>query len=349
MLGDRLLRLFSSDLAIDLGTANSLVFGRHRGIVLNEPSIIAIRTTDNTVIAVGHEAKAMLGRTPEHITALRPLKDGVIADFDVTQRMLQYFIERARKISTGRRHPWVLDRPRMVVGVPSGITQVEKRAVRDAALQAGAREVYRIEEPTAPAIGAGLPIHEPGGHLTVHLGGTTEVAVISMSGTVYCNSVRIAGDEMDEAIIQHIRKQYRLLVGERRAEEIKIALGSAHPDALDRCSIEVKGRNLVDGVPKTLVVTDEEIREALREPIMTIVETVRSCLERTPPELAADIIEKGVVLTGGGALLRGIDWLLRHVTQLPVRVAEDPLSCVARGAGKALDDLELLKKVAIPP
>jgi rod shape-determining protein MreB and related proteins len=346
MLVDRLLGLFSSDLAIDLGTANTLVFVRHQGIVLNEPSIIAIRKTDNTVIGVGHEAKAMLGRTPENIMAIRPLKDGVIADFDVTERMLQYFIERARKIS-GRRRGW-FDRPRVVVGVPSGITQVEKRAVRDAALQAGAREVYLIEEPTAAAIGAGLPIHEPGGHLIVDIGGgTTEVAVISMSGTVYCNSVRIAGDEMDEAIIQHIRKHYRLLVGERRAEEIKIALGSAHPDALERCSIEVKGRDLVDGVPKTLVVTDEEIREALREPIMTIVETVRTCLERTPPELAADIIEKGVVLTGGGALLRGIDWLLQHVTQLPVRVADDPLSCAARGAGMALDDIELLKKVAI--
>ncbi|OLD39417.1 MAG: rod shape-determining protein [Candidatus Rokubacteria bacterium 13_1_40CM_2_68_8] len=347
MLADRLFGLFSSDLAIDLGTANTLVFVRHQGIVLNEPSIIAIRKTDNTVIGVGHEAKAMLGRTPENIMAIRPLKDGVIADFDVTERMLQYFIERARKIS-GRRRGWFLDRPRVVVGVPSGITQVEKRAVRDAALQAGAREVYLIEEPTAAAIGAGLPIHEPGGHLIVDIGGgTTEVAVISMSGTVYCNSVRIAGDEMDEAIIQHIRKHYRLLVGERRAEEIKIALGSAHPDALERCSIEVKGRDLVDGVPKTLVVTDEEIREALREPIMTIVETVRTCLERTPPELAADIIEKGVVLTGGGALLRGIDWLLQHVTQLPVRVADDPLSCAARGAGMALDDIELLKKVAI--
>ncbi len=323
MLGARLLGLFSSDLAIDLGTANTLVFVRHQGIVLNEPSIIAIRKNDNTVIAVGHEAKAMLGRTPDNIMALRPLKDGVIADFDVTERMLQYFIERARKISTGRRRGWFLDRPRVVVGVPSGITQVEKRAVRDAALQAGAREVYLIEEPTAAAIGAGLPIHEPGGHLIVDIGGgTTEVAVISMSGTVYCNSVRIAGDEMDEAIIQHIRKHYRLLVGERRAEEIKIALGSAHPDAIDRCSIEVKGRE--------------------------IVETVRTCLERTPPELAADIIEKGVVLTGGGALLRGIAGLLQHVTQLPVRVADDPLSCAARGAGKALDDFELLKKVAIP-
>ena len=349
MLSDRLFGLFSSDLAIDLGTANTLVFVQGRGIVLNEPSIIAIRRTDNEVIGVGHEAKAMLGRTPEHIQALRPLKDGVIADFDVTERMLQYFIERARQISSGRKRAWVLDRPRVVVGVPSGITQVEKRAVRDAALQAGARDVYLIEEPTAAAIGAGLPIHEPGGHLVVDIGGgTTEVAVISMSGTVYCNSVRIAGDEMDEAIIQHIRKHYRLLVGERRAEEIKIALGSAHPEALERSSIEVKGRDLVDGVPKTLVITDEEIREALREPVMTIVETVRTCLERTPPELAADIVETGVVLTGGGALLRGLDRLLQNLTQLPVRVAEDPLTCAVRGAGKALDDLPLLRKVAIP-
>ncbi len=349
MLYDRLFGLFSSDLAIDLGTANTLVFVQGRGIVLNEPSIIAIRRTDNEVIGVGHEAKAMLGRTPENIQALRPLKDGVIADFDVTERMLQYFIERARQISSGRKRSWVLDRPRVIVGVPSGITQVEKRAVRDAALEAGARDVYLIEEPTAAAIGAGLPIHEPGGHLVVDIGGgTTEVAVISMTGTVYCNSVRIAGDEMDEAIIQHIRKHYRLLVGERRAEEIKLALGSAHPEAVARSSIEVKGRDLVDGVPKTLVITDEEIREALREPVMTIVETVRTCLERTPPELAADIIEKGVVLTGGGALLRGLDRLLQHVTQLPVRVADDPLTCAARGAGRVLDDLALLKKIAIP-
>ena len=349
MLSDRLFGLFSSDLAIDLGTANTLVFVQGRGIVLNEPSIIAIRRTDNEVIGVGHEAKAMLGRTPENIQALRPLKDGVIADFDVTERMLQYFIERARQISSGRKRAWVLDRPRVIVGVPSGITQVEKRAGRDAALEAGARDVYLIEEPTAAAIGAGLPIHEPGGHLVIDIGGgTTEVAVISMTGTVYCNSVRIAGDEMDEAIIQHIRKHYRLLVGERRAEEIKLALGSAHPEAVARSSIEVKGRDLVDGVPKTLVITDEEIREALREPVMTIVETVRTCLERTPPELAADIIEKGVVLTGGGALLRGLDRLLQHVTQLPVRVADDPLTCAARGAGRVLDDLALLKKVAIP-
>ncbi len=297
----------------------------------------------------GREAKAMLGRTPESILAIRPLKDGVIADFDITQKMLRYFISAARRVSTGRRRGWGLERPRVVIGIPSGITQVEKRAVRDAALQARAREVYLIEEPTAAAIGAGLPIHEPGGHLVVDIGGgTTEVAVISMSGTVYCNSVRIAGDEMDEAIIQHIRKHYRLLVGERRAEEIKIALGSAHPQPGEQRTIEVKGRDLVDGVTKTIVITDEEVREALREPVMTIVETVRTCLERTPPELAADIVETGVVLTGGGALLRGLDRLLQHLTHLPVRVAEDPLTCAARGVGKALDDLGLLKKVAIP-
>src|SRR3989441_4909622 len=349
MLGARLLGLFSSDLAIDLGTANTLVFVRGRGIVLNEPSIIAIRKTDNTVIAVGHEAKAMLGRTPESIMALRPLKDGVIADFDVTERMLQYFIERARKISTERSHAWFLDRPRVVVGVPSGITQVEKRAVRDAVLQAGAREVYLIEEPTAAAIGAGLPIHEPGGNLIVDVGGgTTEVAVISMSGTGYCNSVRIAGDEMDEGIVQFIKKHYNLLVGERRAEEIKIALGSAYPVGGERRTMGGNGRDLIDGIPKTNVITDDEIREALREPVMTIVETVRTCLERTPPELAADIIEKGVVLTGGGALLRGLAGLIQSVTQLPVHVAEDPLSCAVRGAGMALDDFKLLRKVAIP-
>src|SRR5207249_2339269 len=268
---------------------------------------------------------------------------------DITQKMLRYFISTARQVSSGRRLGSGLERPRVVIGVPSGITQVEKRAVRDAALQAHAREVYLIEEPTAAAIGAGLPIHEPGGHLVVDIGGgTTEVAVISMSGTVYCNSVRIAGDEMDEAIIQHVRKHYRLLIGERRAEEIKIAVGSAHPVPGEHRTIEVKGRDLVDGVPKTIVVTDEEVREALREPVMTIVETVRTCLERTPPELAADIVETGVMLTGGGALLRGLDRLLQNLTQLPVRVAEDPLTCAVRGAGKALDDLPLLRKVAIP-
>src|SRR5437762_5730854 len=347
MLAEQVLGFFSTDLAIDLATANTLVFVRGQGIGPNEPSIIAIRRADRAVIGVRREAKAMLGRTPESILAIRPLKDGVIADFDITQKMLRYFISAARRVSTGRT--WGLERPRVVIGVPSGITQVEKRAVRDAALQARAREVYLIEEPTAAAIGAGLPIHEPGGHLVVDIGGgATEVAGISMSGPVYCHSGRIAGDEMGEAVIQAVRKPYRLLVGERRAEEIKIALGSAHPAAMDRCSIEVKGRDLVDGVPKTLVVTDEEIREALREPVMTIVETVRTCLERTPPELAADIIEKGVVLTGGGALLRGLAGLLQSVTQLPVHVAEDPLSCAVRGAGMALDDIKLLRKVAIP-
>ncbi len=349
MLADGLYNLFSTDLAIDLGTANTLVFARHKGIVVNEPSIIAIRREDHEVIGVGHEAKAMLGRTPDTILAIRPLKDGVIADFDVTEQMLKYFIARARQISTGRRWTWGLERPRVVIGIPSGITQVEQRAVRDAALQAGAREVYLMEEPTAAAIGAGLEIHEPGGNLVVDIGGgTTEVAVISLSGTVYCNSVRIAGDEMDEAIIQHIRKHYKLLVGERRAEAIKIALGAACALPGEKRTLEVKGRDLVDGVPKTIVITAEEIGEALHEPVATIVETVLTCLERTPPELAADIVEKGIVLTGGGALLRGLDTLLHDVTRLPVRVADDPLSCAARGTGKALDDLDLLRRVAIP-
>ena len=329
-------------IGIDLGTANVLVYVKGRGIVITEPSVVAV-SDDNRIVAVGEEAREMIGRTPGNIQAIRPMKDGVIADYVITEAMLRFFIAKATKGRIG------FNRPEVMISVPAGVTSVEKRAVRDAALQAGARDVYLIEEPTAAAIGAGLPIHEPGGHLIVDIGGgTTEVAVISMSGTVYCNSVRIAGDEMDEAIIQHIRKHYRLLVGERRAEEIKIALGSAHPEAVERSSIEVKGRDLVDGVPKTLVITDEEIREALREPVMTIVETVRTCLERTPPELAADIIEKGVVLTGGGALLRGLDRLLQHVTQLPVRVADDPLTCAARGAGHALDDVALLKKVAIP-
>ncbi|OLD31244.1 MAG: rod shape-determining protein [Candidatus Rokubacteria bacterium 13_1_40CM_2_68_13] len=320
--------MFSNDLAVDLGTANTLVYVRGEGIVLNEPSIVAIHQADHSVLAVGHEAKAMLGRTPGNIVAIRPLKDGVIADFDVTEKMLHYFINKVHRRRT-------LVRPRIVVGVPSGITQVEKRAVRDSAMQAGAREVYLIEEPMAAAIGAGLPIQEPGGNMIVDIGGgTTEVAVISLSGIVYSKSVRIAGDEMDEAI--------------RRAEEIKINLGSAYPMGGERRTMEVKGRDLIDGIPKTIVITDEEIREALREPVMTIVETVRTCLERTPPELAADIVDKGIVITGGGALLRGLDHLLRQETNLPVTPGDDPLSCVALGVGKVLDELELLKKVAIP-
>jgi rod shape-determining protein MreB len=333
---------FSNDMAIDLGTANTLVYVKSEGIVLNEPSIVAIHQADNTVLAVGKEAKAMLGRTPGNIVAIRPLKDGVIADFDVTEKMLGYFIRRVHK----RR---ALVRPRIVIGVPSGITQVEKRAVRDSAMQAGAREVYLIEEPMAAAIGAGMPITEPGGNMVVDIGGgTTEVAVISLSGIVYSRSVRIAGDEMDEAIVQYIRKNYNLLVGERRAEEIKIRLGSAYPMGGERKTMEVKGRDLIDGIPKTIVIGDDEIREALREPIMTIVDAVRTALERTPPELAADIVDKGIVLTGGGALLKGLDLLLRQETNLPITVAEDPLSCVALGTGKVLDELDLLKKVAIP-
>jgi rod shape-determining protein MreB and related proteins len=333
---------FSNDMAIDLGTANTLVYVKGEGIVLNEPSIVAIHHADNTVLAVGKEAKAMLGRTPGNIVAIRPLKDGVIADFDVTEKMLGYFIRRVHK----RR---ALVRPRIVIGVPSGITQVEKRAVRDSAMQAGAREVYLIEEPMAAAIGAGMPITEAGGNMVVDIGGgTTEVAVISLAGIVYSRSVRIAGDEMDEAIVQYIRKNYNLLVGERRAEEIKIKLGSAYPMGGERRTVEVKGRDLIDGIPKTIVIGDDEIREALREPIMTIVDSVRTALERTPPELAADIVDKGIVLTGGGALLKGLDLLLRQETNLPITVAEDPLSCVALGTGKVLDELDLLKKVAIP-
>jgi rod shape-determining protein MreB len=341
MLISLLAGLFSNDLAIDLGTANTLVYVRGEGIVMNEPSIVAIHQADHSVLAVGHEAKAMLGRTPGNITAIRPLKDGVIADFDVTEKMLHYFINKVHRRRT-------LVHPRIVIGVPSGITQVEKRAVRDSAMQAGAREVYLIEEPMAAAIGAGLPIQEPGGNMIVDMGGgTTEVAVISLSGIVYSKSVRIAGDEMDEAIVQYIKKHYNLLVGERRAEEIKIKLGSAYPMGGERMTMEVKGRDLIDGIPKTIVVTDEEIREALREPVMAIVDTVRTCLERTPPELAADIVDRGIMLVGGGSLLREFDQVLRQETKLPILRSEDPFTAVVHGAGKALEDLQLLKEVAL--
>ena len=334
---------FSNDLAIDLGTANTLVFVQGEGIVLNEPSIVAIHEADHSIIAVGREAKAMLGRTPGNIRTIRPLKDGVIADFDITEKMLGYFISRTR-----RWHRTIL-RPRVVVGVPSSITQVERRAVRDAAMHAGARAVYLVEEPIAAAMGAGLPIQEPGGNLIVDIGGgTTEVAVISLTGVIYCQSVRVAGDTMDEAILQYIRKHYNLLIGDRRAEEIKINIGSAYPGEGEPRTMEVKGRDVVDGFPKTFVLTEDEIREALRDAVMTIVETVRTCLERTPPELAADIVDAGIVITGGGGLLRGLDLLLAKETQLPVTVARDPMSCVALGLGRVLDELELLKKVAMP-
>ena len=337
------LRAFSRDLAIDLGTANTLVFVRGEGVVLREPSIVAIDETDRSVIAVGSEAKAMLGRTPPHIRVVQPLKDGVIADFEITERMLSYLIAKTQR--------WLRTvlKPRVVIGVPSGITQVERRAVRDSAQHAGAHDVFLVEEPVAAAIGAGLPVQDPGGNLIVDVGGgTTEVAVISLAGVIFCTSVRVAGDQMDEAILQHVRKHYNLLIGGRQAEELKIAFGSAWPDESEPRSMEVKGRDLADGIPKTIVLGEEEVREALRECVMTIIETVRTCLERTPPELAADIVDAGIVLSGGGALLRGLDRLLSQETRLPVKIAADPTSCVVLGLGRALDELDLLQRVAGP-
>jgi rod shape-determining protein MreB len=335
-----LMSFLADDLAVDLGTANTLVNVRGQGIVLNEPSIVALK--DGLVLAAGHEAKAMLGRAPGSISVIRPLRHGVIADFDSTEKMLHYFIRKTHQ----RRS---LVHPRVVVTVPSGITQVEKRAVRQSAKQAGAREAYLIEEPIAAALGAGLPVAEPGANMIVDIGGgTTEVAVMSLSGIVYCKSARIAGDEMNTAVIQHIRKNYSLLVGERHSEDIKLRLGSAYPVAGEHLTMEVKGRDLIVGIPKTILVTGEEIREALREPIMAIVSAVHTCLEQIPPELAADIVDKGIVLSGGGALLRGIDLLLHEQTGLPIRVSDDPLTCVVRGAGALLDDVKLLARVALP-
>jgi rod shape-determining protein MreB len=335
-----LVGFLADDLAVDLGTANTLVYVRGQGIVLNEPSIVAMK--DGAVLAAGHEAKAMLGRAPGHISVVRPLRHGVIADFDSTEKMLHYFISKTRQ----RRS---LVHPRVVVTVPSGITQVEKRAVRQSAKQAGAREAYLIEEPIAAALGAGLPVAEPGANMIVDIGGgTTEVAVMSLSGIVYCKSVRIAGDEMNTSVIQHIRKNYSLLVGERHAEDIKLRLGSAYPVPGEHFTMEVKGRDLIVGIPKTILVTGEEIHEALREPIMAIVSAVHTCLEQIPPELAADIVDKGIVLSGGGALLRGLDVLLHDQTGLPIRVSDDPLTCVVRGAGRLLDDVKLLARVALP-
>jgi len=332
--------MFSSDLAIDLGTANTLIYVRGKGIVLSEPSVVAIKKGTSQVLKVGREAKEMLGRTPASIVAIRPMQDGVIADFDVTEQMIRAFIVKIHNRKA-------LVRPRIVVGVPSGITQVEKRAIRDSAEQAGAREVYLMEEPMAAAIGAGLPVQEPSGNMIVDIGGgTTEVAVISLSGIVYSQSIRIAGDEMDEAIIQYLKRKYNLLVGERTSENIKIQIGSAYPFDEPR-KMEIKGRDLVDGIPKTLTVTDSDIREALHDPIYAIVDAVKTALERTPPELAADIAEKGVVMAGGGSLLHGLDTLIALETHLKVKVADDPLSCVVLGAGKVLDELDLLKVVCL--
>jgi rod shape-determining protein MreB len=340
----RILGWFSNDLAIDLGTANTLVYARGKGIVVSEPSVVAVlkdgRGPDK-VRAVGREAKEMLGRTPGNIVAIRPMRDGVIADFEVTEAMLRFFIERVHNRSSR------LVRPRIVIAVPSGITSVEQRAVRESALSAGAREVHLIEEPMAAALGAGLPVTEPSGNMVVDIGGgTTEVAVISLSGVVYSNSVRVGGDKMDEAIINYVRRKYNLLVGERTAERIKIEIGTAYPTDEIR-SMEVRGRDLVAGVPRTLEIKSDEVLEALQEPINAVVDSVKMALERTAPELAADIVDKGIVITGGGALLANMDILLREETGLPVMLAEDPLQAVVLGTGRCLDEPLLLRDVTI--
>jgi rod shape-determining protein MreB len=340
---DRVLGLFSNDLAIDLGTANTLVYVKGRGIVASEPSVVAVQTDKHgidRVKAVGREAKLMLGRTPGSIRAVRPLKDGVIADFNMAEQLLRYFISRAHNRSS-------LVRPRVVIAVPSGITEVEKRAVRESALSASAREVYLLDEPMAAAIGAGLPITEPSGNMIIDIGGgTTEVAVISLSGIVYANSVRVGGDKMDDAILNFIKRKYNLLIGESTAERIKIEIGSAYPADEPR-SMAVKGRDLVGGVPKTVEINSEDIREALIEPVNAIVEATKIALERTPPELAGDIADKGIVLSGGGGMLRGLDVLLREETGLPIMLAEDPLTSVVMGCGRCLDEAELLRDVAL--
>ncbi len=341
---DSILGMFSNDLAIDLGTANTLVYVKGKGIVLSEPSVVAVRTDSrmkNRVLAVGLEAKNMLGRTPGNIVAIRPMREGVIADFEVTEAMLKHFI---RKVHNRR----TFVRPRIIIAVPSGITQVEKRAVRESAESAGAREVFLLEEPMAAAIGAGLPITEPTCNMVVDIGGgTTEVAVISLAGIVYSRSLRVAGDKMDSAIAQYIKRKYNLLIGERTAEIIKTTIGNAYPDAQNLETIEVKGRDLVSGIPKILAIDSEEIRVAITEQVDAIIETVKIALEQTPPELSADIVDRGIVLTGGGALLKNLDKLLREETGLPITITENPLDTVALGSGRALDSIEILKQVMI--
>lgn len=341
---DSILGMFSNDLAIDLGTANTLVYVKGKGIVLSEPSVVAVRTDNrakNRVLAVGTEAKNMLGRTPGHIVAIRPMRDGVIADFEVTEAMLRHFI---RKVHNRR----TFVRPRIIIAVPSGITQVEKRAVKESAESAGAREVFLIEEPMAAAIGAGLPITEPICNMIVDIGGgTTEVAVISLAGIVYSRSIRVAGDKMDLSIIQYIKRKYNLLIGESTAEIVKTTIGNAYPDPQNLETIEIKGRDLASGIPKILAIDSEEIRVAISEQIDAIVETVKIALEQTPPELAADIVDRGIVLTGGVALLKNLDKLLKEETNLPITITEDPLSTVALGSGKVIDSIELLKQVVI--
>ncbi|MDX9715377.1 MAG: rod shape-determining protein [Dissulfurispiraceae bacterium] len=332
--------MFSNDLAIDLGTANTLVYVKNRGIICDEPSVVVIRRDNRKPVAVGMEAKEMLGKTPSNIHAIRPMKDGVIADFDATEEMLKYFITKAHN-----RKSFVS--PRIIIGVPSGITQVEQRAVKDAAHASGAREVYLIEEPMAAAIGVGLPVGEPSGNMIVDIGGgTSDVAIISLDGIVYSKAVRVGGDKMDDAIIAYMKRKYNLMIGERTAEHIKIDLGSAYPTNTTE-PMEIKGRDLISGIPKAISVTEAEVREALQESISLILDTIKVTLENTPPELAADIVDNGIVLAGGGALLRGLDILIREHTGVPVIVPEDPLTAVVRGCGKMLDKLELLQRVAI--
>jgi len=335
-------KFFSRDMGIDLGTANTLVYVRGKGIVLDEPSVVAIQNDTKTVLSVGEDAKKMIGRTPGNIVAIRPMKDGVIADFDVTQSMLKYFIKKAYSRKT-------LIQPRVVVCVPSGVTEVEKRAVEEAALQAGAREAYLIEEPMAAAIGAGLPVEEPTGSMVVDIGGgTTEVAIISLGGIVTAKSIRVGGDELDEAIVQYIKREYSLMIGERTAEDVKVTIGSAFPKAKEEKML-IRGRDLVSGLPKTLEITSTEIMDALKEPVGQIIEAIKYTLEKTPPELAADIMEIGIMLTGGGALLDGLEKLVKRETGMPVQIAEDPLYCVVMGTGKTIEEIDTLKRVLIAP
>ncbi len=341
LLVDRMLGIFSNDIGIDLGTATTLVYVKGQGVVLCEPSVVAIDKYTHQILAVGEEAKRMLGRTPGNIIATRPMKDGVIADFDVTEAMLRYFI---RKIYRRKQ----IINPRVVIAVPSGITEVEKRAVKDSAERAGARSpVYLVEEPIAAAIGVGLPIQEPSGNMIVDIGGgTTEIAVISLAGIVFAKSIRIGGDEFDEAIMAHLKRTYNLMIGERTSEEIKIQIGSVYP-LEEETTLDVKGRDILAGLPKTVTVSSEEIREALSEPISAILEAIRITLERTPPELSADLIDRGLILAGGGALLRGLDKLISEETGLPVHIADDPLTAVALGTGRYLSDFNLLKRLAV--
>jgi len=334
------LGLFSNDIGIDLGTANTLVYVKDRGIVLREPSVVAIQSGTKRILAVGDEAKRMLGRTPGNIVAIRPMKAGVIADFEITEAMLRYFI---KKIHNRRK----MVRPRIIIAVPSDITEVEKRAVKDSATHAGAREVFLIEEPMAAAIGVGLPVQEPAGNMIVDIGGgTTEVALISLAGIVFSRTVRVGGDEMDECIVQYMKRVYNLMIGERTAEEIKMSMGSAYPVEGGEISMEVKGRDLVAGLPKTLTITSEEIREALQEPVSSIIDAIRITLERCPPELSSDLVDRGMILAGGGALLTGLDKLIAEQTGLPVHLADDPLSAVAEGTGVVLNELNFLRRTA---